>query len=221
MKKKILLIGGGTTLLLLCMLFGALFAGPLLASAQSTTNVITTNTTTNPACQQYLQDLAHRLNVPVSTFEQDRLAAREDVLNQEVKAGKLTQAQANTIEKRLQSQQACSGNGTKLPFLRNILRQTLKQSEPMLISQIAQGLKIGTSQLQSDLLAGQTLNQIAKAQGTTQSQLHTIVLNAAQNTLNQAQKAGTITQQQDSGFLQFLRNHPGLVNRWLNHKFMK
>ena len=92
--KKILLIGGGSALLLLCVLFGAFFAGPLLASArssQTTATAASTPTTTNPYCQQYLQDLANRLGVSVSTLQQDKLASADDVIAQLVKDGKLTQ----------------------------------------------------------------------------------------------------------------------------------
>lgn len=222
MKKKLLLIGGGSTLLLLCILFGAFFAGPMFASAHSSQNTVSATGTppTSTYCQQYLQDLANRLHVPLSTLEQDSLAAKEDVLAQLVKDGKLTQAQANTIEQRLATKQDCGLPGTAKVKL-NILRQTFKQYQSTLLAQVAQGLKLSASQLQSDLQNGQTLAQIAKAQNITSAQLKTLVLNAIQSTLAQAQKAGTITQQQASIFLQYLQKHPGVINRWLNHQFHK
>src|ERR1700724_3305706 len=113
--KKLLLIGGGSLLLLVTIGFGAFFAGPLLASANSNTTASSTagTPTTNPYCEQYLQALAKRLNVSVTTLQQDKLGARTDVLNQMVKDGKLTQAQATAIEQRLQSHQACTGKGNK------------------------------------------------------------------------------------------------------------
>src|SRR5215469_5632031 len=114
--KKILLIGGGSALLLLCTLFGAFFAGPLLASARNgqTNTAASTTPTTNPYCEQYLQDLANRLGVSVSTLQQDKLGAAEDVLAQLVKDGKLTQNEAKQIEQRLESHKACTGNGRGL-----------------------------------------------------------------------------------------------------------
>ncbi len=113
--KKALLIGGGSALLLLCLLFGAFFAGPLFASARSgptktaPTSTPTPTATTDPYCQQYQQDLAKRLGVPVSTLQKDSLAAAEDVLAQLVKDGKLTQSQANRIRSRMGSHMACTG----------------------------------------------------------------------------------------------------------------
>ncbi len=110
--KKVLLIGGGSALLLLCLLFGAFFASPLFASAQSgPTNTAPTPTATpNPYCQQYQQDLAKRLGVPVSTLQKDQLGAAEDELARLVKDGKLTQNQANRIRSRLESHVACTGH---------------------------------------------------------------------------------------------------------------
>src|SRR5260370_14587773 len=115
--KKALLIGGGSALLVLCLLFGAFFAGPLFASARSgptktapTPAPTATTKTTNPYCQQYQQDLAKRLGVPVSTLQKDSLAAAEDVLAQLVKDGKLTQSQANRIRSRMESHKACTGH---------------------------------------------------------------------------------------------------------------
>src|SRR6266700_4557223 len=206
MKKKMLLIGGGSALLFLCMAFGAFFAGPLMASAHSTTPTAST------PCQQYQQNLANSLHVSTSTLHQDQVAAREAIVAQEVKDGQLTQAQANAIDKRLEASQAYSGKHQGIGLQRGILRQTLKGSESTLLDQIASGLHLSTAQLQSDLQQGQTLHQIAKAQKVTESQLHTIVLNAADTALSQAQKAGTITAAQESRFTTYLKNHPGVVN---------
>ncbi len=156
MRKKIFLIGGGSALLLLCMIVGAFFAGPLLASAHGTQSAV--QATSTPAstnyCQQYLQDLAQRLNVSVAIFEHDRTAAKEDMLVQLVKDGKLTQAQANAIKQRMASHQVCSGKGQGAGLERNILRLTLMQYCSTLLNQIAQGLHLSTTQLQADLQKG-------------------------------------------------------------------
>lgn len=216
--KKLLVIGGGATLLLLSILFGAFFAGPLLASAHGTQATASTPAI-NPYCQQYMQDLARRLNVPVATLEQDKQAAREDILAQMVKSGKLTQAQADRIKQRIQSHQACTGQHQGLGDRgHDILNATFKKYEPVLLNAIAQGLRLNASQVQSDLQNGQTLSDIAKTQNISESQLHTITINAVQSTLNQAQKAGDITQQQENTFIQFLQKHPGVVDNLLHHK---
>src|SRR6266566_8846780 len=203
--KKILLIGSGSALLLLCILFGAFFAGPLLAAARSgQTTSASTPAATNPYCQQYLQDLAKRLGVSVSTLQQDKLAAAEDVLAQLVKDGKLTQNQANQIKQRLESHQACTGKGNGF-LAHGIVTQTLKQYLPAVANQVAQGLHMTVDQLKTQLQSGKSLSDIATAQGVSSPQLHTLVTNTIQTTLNKAVSDGNLTQQQATGLMQKLQ----------------
>ena len=219
--KKILLIGGGSALLLLCILFGAFFAGPLLAAARSgQTTSASTPAATNPYCQQYLQDLAKRLGVSVSTLQQDKLAAAEDVLAQLVKDGKLTQNQANQIKQRLESHKACSGNGRGL-WGSHVTMQSLKQYLPGVATQIAQGLHINANQLMSQLQSGKSLSDIAKAQGVSSSQLQTIVTYAIQNAVNKAVSDGNLTQQQATNIMQKLQKNPAALNHLLNGQLSK
>jgi polyhydroxyalkanoate synthesis regulator phasin len=216
--KKILYIGGGSALLLLCILFGAFFAGPLLASArggQTTATAASTSTATNPYCQQYLQDLAKRLGVSVSTLQQDKLAAAEDMLARLVKDGKLTQNQANQIKQRLESHQACSGNGRGL-WGRGVMIQSLKQYLPGVATQVAQGLHMTASQLMTQLQSGKSLSDIATAQGVSSTQLQTLVTNAIQSTVNKAVSDGNLTQQQATNIMQMLQKNPAALNHLLN-----
>lgn len=219
--KKIFWIVGGSALLVGAIVFGAFFAGPLLASAhtgQSNAPAAGTPTaTTNPYCEQYLQDLANRLHVSVSTLQQDKLGAREDVIAQMVKDGKLTQSQATAIENKLQSHQACTGKGNR--FGRGIVLSSLKQYLPTVENQVAQGLKLTSSQLTADLKNGQSLNQIATAQHVSSAQLHTIVLNAVQSAVNQAVKDGNLTQAQATAFMTALQQHPAILDRLFNRHF--
>src|SRR5690242_20273878 len=218
--RKLLFIGGGSALLLLAILFGVFFAGPLLASASSKSGQATaTSATTNPYCEQYLQDLANRLNVSVSTLQNDKLSAAEDVLAQLVKDGKLTQKEADAIKQRLESRQPCTGKGGL--FERAVVMNALRQQLPDIANQVAQGLNLSVTQLKADLQSGQSLNQIAAAQHISSDQLHTIVTNAIQNALNKAVNTGDITQTQENTFMQLLQNHPQLLNNLLNRHFNK
>lgn len=218
--KKIFWIAGASALLVAAILVGAFFAGPLIASANGSQNQATAGSSaTNTYCQLYEQTLAGKLNVSTSTLEQDQAASRDAVISQAVKDGKLTQAQATAIENRITSHQACSGKHADLGVEGAILRQTLLQNRSTLLNQIAPGLHLTAAQLQSDLQNGQTLSQIAKAQNVSESQLHTIVLNAVQTTLSQAQQAGKITQWQDTSFTTYLKNHPAVVEHLLHHSF--
>jgi transcriptional antiterminator len=221
--KKILFIVGGATLML-SMLLGALFVGPLVALAQYATNTPGTATAdmgkASPYCQQYFQNLAKRLNVSIPILKQAKLGAKADALAQFVKDGKLTQTQADQIRQRLNARPLCSDKDYNRGE-REVLHATFKKYMPALLTQVAQGLNLSTSTLQSDLQKGQTLSQIAKAQNISESQLHTLVLNATQNTLGQAQKAGDLTSQQVTAFEQYLQNHPDMVEKGLNRSFRK
>ena len=214
--KKIFWIIGGSILLVGAITFGSYFAGPLLASAhtgQSNAGTPTPTTTPNPYCQQYLQDLAKRLGVSVSTLQQDSLAAGQDMLAQMVKDGKLTQSQANAIKQKVQSHQACTGRGNFLEW--GAIYSSLRQYRSSIENQVAQGLHLTSAQLTTDLKNGQSLDQVAKAQGVSTSQLRTIVLNAVQSAANQAVKDGNLTQTQASDLMQALQRQPGILDRIL------
>lgn len=216
--KKLLIIGGSSALVLLSILFGAFFAGPLFASANSTT-ATASPTTTNTYCVQYQQDLANRLNVSVSTLQQDSKSAREDVLAQLVKDGKLTQSQADSIKQRIENHQACTGNGHV--YSRFVTRQFLQKYRSDIATQVAQGLHLSADQLTSQLKAGKSLSQIASAQNVSTSQLQTIVTNAIKGSLSKAISAGDLTQTQANNFTQFLQKHPHAFGRILDHHFDK
>jgi polyhydroxyalkanoate synthesis regulator phasin len=216
-KNKLLLIGGGSALLLLAILFGAFFTSSLLASARSSqTNANAASTpaaatpTPNQYCQQYFQDLAKRLGVPVSTLQRDMLAAADDTLAQLVKDGQLTQKQANAIKQFLQSHQACTGIS---PVERGIILQSLKPYLNTVANQVALGLRMTPSQLKTQLQGGKRLSQLAAAQGVSSSQLQTTEANAVQSAVNQAVHNGDLTQQQATTFMQYVRKHPEVVNR--------
>ncbi len=207
--RKIALIGAGVLLLVAGIVFGAFFAGPLIASANSAQNAASTPTAADQQyCQLYNQNLAKSLGVSISTLQQDRQNADKDVLAQMVKDGKITQAQANTIEQQHgKSQQNCR-------FARVELRQTmqyLRQHSSDVLNQVAQGLHLTSSQLTSQLQSGKSLKAIAKAQHVSASSLRTIVTNAINNTLNQGVSSGQLTKDEETTFQQYWQQHPRLL----------
>ncbi len=225
--KRLLFVGSGIALLL-SIFTSAFFGAPLLASAQSVSdapnmpNSPTTNTPTtdSSSCQHAQQTLARRLNMPLGTFEQDTLAQKEDALAQLLKDGKVTQDQADMLKQRLVSHQVCSGKDKNWRN-QNVLRTTLQKYQSTLVSQIAQGLHTDPTLLQTDLQNGKTLSDVSKGQNISENQLSMLVLNSVHGTLDQAQKAGDLTQQQASGLMQYLRRHTDIVKYWLHHDFTK
>src|SRR5712692_10223580 len=226
-KQKIFVPAVVAAVLLLGITVGVVFGGPLIASAYSnatstsatatptTPTTPATATTTNPYCEQYLKDLANRLHVSVATLQQAQLAAHEDVLAQLVRDGKLTQKQADAIKQRLASHPGGTGMGMGMGMGKLFLQKYM----PDLTNQVAQGLHLSADQLQAQLQAGKSLDNIAAAQHVSSSQLQTIETNALQSTLQKAVAAGDLTQQQANQFMQYAQNHPGVVDQLLRHHF--
>ncbi len=228
-KQKIFVPAVVAAVLLLGITVGVVFGGPLIASAYSnatstsatatptTPTTPATATTTNPYCEQYLKDLANRLHVSVATLQQAQLAAHEDVLAQLVRDGKLTQKQADAIKQHLASHPGCAGMGMGMGM--GMGKLFLQKYMPDLTNQVAQGLHLSADQLQAQLQAGKSLDEIAAAQHVSSSQLQTIETNALQRTLQKAVAAGDLTQQQANQFMQYAQNHPGVVDQLLRHHF--
>jgi polyhydroxyalkanoate synthesis regulator phasin len=202
------------------MVVGAMSAFPMFASAQSNTITATpTSTPTpNPYCEQYLKDLANRLHVSVSTLQQDKLAAMRDVLARMVKDGTLTQKQANAIQQRLQSHQACTGMEMNRMDVKLVMR-ALQGYTSQITDQVASQLHLTPSQLQAQLRSGKSLSDVAAAQHVSSAQLHAIVMNAVQNTLNKAVSNGDVTKQQANTFMQALQSHPEFVDHILHARY--
>lgn len=211
--KKLLIIAGGSALLVLCILFGAFFAGPLLASAHSTQDTASKPAAkSSPYCQLYNQDLAKSLGVSTDTLNQDRKGAFDNVLAQMVKDGKLTQAQANTIEQNRAKKQVCNSFRAHAFELRAV-HHYLLQHRVDLVTAIAQGLHMSKDQLAAQLKSGQTLDQIATAQKVSHAQLVNLLNTTITNQVNKGVSSGDLTKDQDNAFQQFVKNHPNLWNR--------
>jgi polyhydroxyalkanoate synthesis regulator phasin len=216
--KKLVIIGGGSALLVLSLIVGAFFAGPLLASAHGGLTAAPSASTTptrKQYCEQFQQNLAKRLNTTVDVLQQARQGAAEDVLNQMVKDGKITQDQANKIKQHLAAHKQCSGF-----FLHHghpAVKKFLYKYGADILTQLAQGLHLTPDALKTQLQSGKSLDEIAKAQGVSSTQLQTIATNALNAALDKAVKAGDITQEQADRFKQFLQKHPNFIQRILAH----
>ena len=101
------------------------------------------------------------------------------------------------------------------------MAQALKQYGPNIKQQIAQGLKLTSTQLTTELRSGKTLSQIATAQGLTSSQLQTLVSNAMQTGLKPAIDSGDLTQTQVDRYIKRLQNNPQQLDRLLGARATK
>jgi hypothetical protein len=78
-----------------------------------------------------------------------------------------------------------------------------------LVSAFAKAVNLTADQVNTRLANGETLRQIAVAQGFTGDQLTQLATQVVTDAINQAVTAGVITQAQADKLLQQMQNHPG------------
>jgi hypothetical protein len=94
-------------------------------------------------------------------------------------------------------------------------RQYLEQYLPGVTQQLAQGLKLTSDQLTTQLKSGKTLTQIATDQKITGSQLNAIITNALQSSLQPAVTSGKITQKQLTNQIKRFQKNPDQLGHLL------
>jgi AraC-like DNA-binding protein len=175
-------------------LAAAAFAGGAYAATQSGTS----------SRQAFLNDVAKRLNVTPAQLKAAMRAAFADRIQAEVKDGRLTQAQANAIEQRIDQ--------GKLPFLLGPRDGGAlhgprggdalpggRMHGPLTAAATYLGLT--PVQLFDDLRAGKSLAQIANEKGKTTGGLEQAMLASVKARLDKAVSAGRITKAQEQQLL--------------------
>ena len=159
-----------------------------------------TQSGSNPQ-QALFNDVANRLHVSPSQLRAAIQGALLDRIDAAVKAGQLTQAQANRLRQRIQQGAGPLGFG---PFWRHrfglVAPGLLGGPPPMLhrgLSAAARYLGLGDRQLLSELQRGKTLAQVAQAQGKSVSGLEQAILSALTVRLDRLVAAGVITKHQE------------------------
>ena len=180
--KHKLLIGATTAAV-------AAFAGGAYAASQSGTN----------PRQAFLNDVAKRLNVSPSQLNSAVKGAMIDKLNAAVKAGLLTQAQANQIEKNIQNGNAPFFGGPG--FFGHRFGGPGFGPASGGLSAAARYLGLSQSQLLSDLRSGKSLAQIASDQGKSVSGLKSAITDAVTSNLDKAVSSGELTKSQEQQIL--------------------
>lgn len=224
--KRILIIGGASLLLLLGILVGAVYGSSRATNANAATTTTTTtaatsaNSAKNNYCTQFQQDLAKRLGVPASKLQSAESGAAKDTIDQMVKDGKITQAQAKQIESQLGNATTCNfqglGKGNNAGFAN---MQKLQQYLTTAEAQVAKGLGISSATLTSQLQSGKSLHDVATAHKVSDTQLKTLLNNAIQSELKQAVSAGDVTQSEADMVTKQISSNPMFLDRLINgHK---
>ena len=226
--KRILLIGGSSLLLLLGILVGAVYGSAQVANANAKTTTSTatisavsaSSTTPNDYCTQFQKDFAKKLGVSSDKLQSAESGAASDTIDQLVKDGKITKAQADQIKAQLGDATNCQfkgqGNGGNFgSFNMQKIQQYLVAAE----AQVAKGLGISSATLTSQLQAGKSLHDIAAAHNVSDAQLKTLLNNAIQTELKSAVSAGDATQAQADMITKQISSNPTFLDRLINgHK---
>lgn len=162
--------------------------------------------------QAVIDDAAKRLNVAPAELR-DALAKAEDAqLDQAVKDGKLTQAQADEIKARRKQEGRVlgGGHGPGGPGGHGFGHRG--GGPGGLIEPAAEALGLSKEELATQLRSGKTLTQIAKAQNKDLADVKAAIKAAATKKLDDAVKAGKLTDAQRDAEVAELDEHiDGLV----------
>jgi hypothetical protein len=188
----------------------AAFAGGAYAATQ--------NPGTN-ARQAFLNDAAKQLHVTPAQLDSALKKAALDRLSAAVKAGKLTQAEADAIKRQIQNDNASPfffRFGLHPPGLHPpVLHPRIGHfGEHRALAPAAKYLGLTDAQLRQQLSSGKSLAQIAKAQGKSTSGLEQALTSAIKARLDRAVANKRITAAQEQKLLSRLSGRIGdLINR--------
>jgi hypothetical protein len=146
----------------------------------------------------FLDKLAARLNVQRSALDSAIVSAGNDAADAAVQQGTLTQAQADALKARIQSEglRALLGGRGGPGGPGGPGGAPVAGLQQAIFDAAAKALNITTAELQTQLRSGQTLAQLAQAHNTTEQAVVNAALAAAKTQLDQAVSAGTLTQTQ-------------------------
>jgi hypothetical protein len=166
------------------------------AYAASSTSVSSTR-------QAFLNDAAKSLGVTPQRLKDTLAGALQDELNAAVKAGKLTQAQANAIEQRFRQ-----SGGLPFPHGPSGGFHTFRfgpDGGPL--GAAAHYLGLSVPQLFDQLSSGKSLAQVASSKGKSASGLENAIISDERARLDKARAAGRITASQEQQILSRLQAH--------------
>jgi hypothetical protein len=180
------------------------------------------SSSTDPA-QAFLNDVANRLHVSVADLQAALKGAASDQVDQLVKDGKLTQAQADKVKQRIQQGKGPLAAGPLVGPGRFFLGPLggMDRGGPFLIKPFFGGLDAAAkylgltdAQLGQKLASGKSLADIAKGQNKSVDGLKTAIKDQLKSRLDKAVSAKKITQAQEN---KILANIDSRLDRLVNN----
>jgi hypothetical protein len=157
-------------------------------------------------CNEFITHFSSDLGVSQDKVNSAFQDAVGQTLADEVKAGHITQAQADAIKKRMAGKAPCTLAGSLGG--KNAAGGAVYQQA--LLSAAASALGVSTDTLKADLAKGMTLHQIADAQNppVTEAQFRSRLIAALKPMLDRAVTDKKITSDQEQKILQRLQTGP-------------
>jgi hypothetical protein len=177
------------------------FGGPSSAAPAAAQSA-----TTSKVCTDFLNHFAANLGSDQTKVNAAFQQAISQTLADEVKAGKLTQKQADAIKAKLAGKQPCEIGSVLTPHGKGIAARYMQQ----ILAAAASALDVTPDQLKADLQKGMSLSQVAAAHNPpiTEDQFRTKLIAAVKPQLDQAVSNGTVSAKQEQQILQRLQSGP-------------
>jgi len=158
--------------------------------------------TTSAVCSTFMQHFATDLGKSQSEINAAFQKAVAETLADEVKSGKITQAQADAIKKKLANATPCTLPSTApRPGGEKAIAAFMEQY----LAASASALGISETELRTDLKSGQSLSQIAAARHVTEATFRTKVIASLKPVLDKAVTDKKITSAQEQEILSRLQ----------------
>ncbi|MGA2285988.1 MAG: hypothetical protein ABSG55_06940 [Dehalococcoidia bacterium] len=147
---------------------------------------------------QFLGFLANRLGISSDQLKTDVQGAANDMVDQMLKDGTITQQQADNLKQQIQNGNypgllGMFGRGRGFGMMG---RGELGTSLQSIIQTVAGKLNLTPQQIETQLKSGKSLADIASAQGVSRDDLKNTITTAVDTQVDKAVSAGTITQSQ-------------------------
>jgi hypothetical protein len=170
-------------------------SGPAYASVDA-------SSASSTVCSDFMKHFAVEIGKTQAEINTAFQKAIADTLADEVKSGRITQAQADTIKAKLAKQTPCQlpssfKGGHEKGALAGIMQQYLAAA--------AAALGISETQLMTDLKSGQSLSQIAAAQHVSEADFRTRLIANLKPALDKAVSDKNLTADQEQKIIQRLQ----------------
>jgi hypothetical protein len=165
-------------------------------------------TASSTACSDFMKHFAVAISKSQAEINAAYQKAIADTLTDEVKGGQLTQAQADTIKKKLASQTPCALPSSAGHNAAGNAKAAIGAYMQQYITAAASALGVTEAQLKADLAARQSLSQVAAAQHVSEADFRTRLIANLKPALDQAVASKKLTSAQEQTILSRLQTAP-------------